>query len=76
MVIIFFIFYTWIICSFAQLNKKCDYIINNHDIHQNFCDLISSINSLNDSKVIKIILINDFLMNQTNGFYNMNLSIM
>ena len=62
--------------SFAQLNKKCDYIINNHDIHQSFCDLNSSINSLNEIKVLEIILFGDFLMNQTNRFYNMNLSIM
>ena len=62
--------------SFAQLNKKCDYIINNHDIHKSFCDLNSSINSLNEIKVLEIILFGDFLMNQTNRFYNMNLSIM
>ena len=63
-------------CFIAQFIKKCDYIINNHDIHQNYCDLISSINSLNDSKVVEIVIIDDFLMNQTNKFYNMNLSIM
>ena len=75
MVKVFFI-YTMFFCFFAQLNKKCYYIINDHDIHQDFCDLISSINSLNDSKVIKMIIIDYFLMNQTHEFYNMNLSIM